>query len=202
MNRDDDCVSLDVYTDGRCPTSPMIFKILCPEKVDEKYVCDCLHRVYLENEKIKDYEENGNINKTLRRIKEFNDEVAKNKFKEFVDDNGFLPYPYLLFTKYKFVELGENFTDLIDKTIDTRVFISFGEKQPFIEFEENLIDKFDLIDKVIPYVLQIVTLKNKTEVFALLINSTMTFSSENCAIHFENYENVLYLVKDNVRSKK
>ena len=43
MNRDDDCVSLDVYTDGRCPTSPMIFKILCPEKVDEKY--------YIKNEK-------------------------------------------------------------------------------------------------------------------------------------------------------
>lgn len=181
--------NLEVYTNDRCPDQPMIFKILCSKDVDLDYVCDCLQRISIELEKEKDYKENGNINKTVKKIKEFNKDNRFKMFYKFIDDNGFPPFPKNLLQCGKIIDVTED----IEKSIDfvEGVFVSNDENNMFAKLDDKLIEEYNLINKIIPYVAQKVRLKDDSVLIILLINPISTLNVERGFVTFEKCENCI-----------
>ena len=180
---------LDVYTNDRYPDQPMIFKFLCSKDVDLDYVCDCLQRISIELEKEKDYKENGNINETVKKIKEFNKDNRFKMFYKFIDDNGFPPFPKNL------LQCGEivNVTEDIEKSINfvEGVFVSNDENNMFAKLDDKFIEEYDLINKIIPYVAQKVRLKDDSVLIILLVNPILILNVEQGFVTFEKCENCI-----------
>ena len=181
--------NLDVYTNDRCPDQPMFFKFLCSKDVDLNYVCYCLQRISIESEKEKDYKENGNINKTVKKIKEFDKDNRFKMFYQFIDDNGFPPFPKNLLQCGNII----NVTEDIEKSIDfvEGIFVSNNEENMFAKLDDKFIEEYDLINKIIPYVAQKVRLKDDSVLIILLVNPILTLNVQQGFVTFEKCENCI-----------